>query len=86
VRAFIRFSLDNDNGTLSVYMRQLLEDKGFRRIGTSAYEHTGITIVDLAEAMQEFWAAVENPTAAFPNATILPDVKVDHIWIYTGSM
>ena len=37
-RAIVRFSLVGDNSTTSTYARNMLEEAGFHRIGTSSFE------------------------------------------------
>ena len=82
----MRFSIDGDDGSLTTRMRNLLEDAGFSKIGTSAYEHVSISAIDLSSVMGRFWIAVGDPTALFPNANFPPGVSFDHIWTYVGGV
>jgi hypothetical protein len=65
-------------------MRTILEDAGFVRIGTSAYEHTGIPPALLTATMNTFWAAVGNPAGAAQNVPAA--ARFDHVWIYMGQV
>jgi len=86
LRAFVRFSIDGDDGSLTTSMRGLLEQCGFQRIGTGAYEHAAVRVQDLGAALAEFWSAVSDPAAAFPTKSIPPGASFDHIWIYSGAV
>ncbi len=83
-RVFIRFSINSDDGTVTTRMRNMLEGAGFVRVGTGAYEATGITSALLATTMRDFFAAVQDPVAAFPGANVPADVTFDHVWAYCG--
>ncbi len=84
--AFIRFSLNGDDGSLTTRLRGILEGQGFRNIGTSEYAHVNMSSKDLAKAMQDFWAAVENPSAAFPGVNFPLNVEIDHVWIHCSTL
>jgi len=84
-RAFIRFSLDNDDGTLTTYLSNLLVQHGFAKVGTGEYQADNLTVQQVAAAMLSFYAAVGNPQQAFSRATLPQGVRVDHIWTHSGS-
>ena len=81
---FIRFSLNGDKGALLGRLRNCLEQQGFSRVGTSAYEKRGVPQSDTGRVLAEFWQILENPRAVCPNATLASNVHVDHVWTYVG--
>lgn len=76
-RVFFRCSLDGADGNTTNAFRQRLEDAGFEKVGTSAYEHAGISAADLASALSRFWSDVQ----ALPQG-----VRVDHVWMYVAQV
>lgn len=73
-RAIIRVSFNNYRGPAMTYARNLLESRGFQRIGTASYERRR--------------AAVGGSGGGSGTGLIeqrIGDVQLDHIWIYVDS-
>ena len=84
-RAFIRFSLDGDNGALTTCLSNLLTGNGFTKVGTGEYQIENQTSQQVAGALRAFWKALEDPQLAFPGVSIPGATRVDHVWAYSGT-
>jgi hypothetical protein len=78
VRVIIRFSLDKDDGTLGIALRNGLEAAGFVKTGTSQFEHLNITMPAFSAAVAAFWNTMQHPPQNTPAAAAL-----DHFWLFT---
>lgn len=85
-RVFIRFSINGDNGSLTTCMSKMLTDSGFDKVGTGEYHNSSMTQANMGNVLGEFWRAVAHPTVAFSGTSFPPDVHIDHIWIYSGTV
>jgi hypothetical protein len=79
MRTIIRFSLDRNKGSkLRNKLKGILKRYGIKWQGdvTGTYEHHNISAIDLAAALGDFWAEVNQ----MPRPTHL-----DHFWLYTDN-
>ena len=81
MRTIVRFSINNeDNARLRNHLVGILEDVGFRKVGTASWEHDSLGIEKLPEVMSDFWAAAADPQG---RARADEGVAIDHVWTYT---
>lgn len=73
-RAIVRCSLNNDSGsTARNLIVEKLEESGFRRIGTFAYEVRGADTAEVLRKLGRVMTLLANPPGSG---------KLDHLWIY----
>ena len=72
-RAIIRYSFDRDNGTTNTQIRNMLEAKGFDKIGTSSFEADNLPQPSILDALEE----VVDLIRVAPGGGTL-----DHLWVY----
>jgi len=73
-RAIIRYSIDGESSnTTGNALRKSLEDAGFDRIGTGAYEADGIDPAAGLLKLAEVLATLRTPPGGG---------TADHVWIY----
>jgi len=75
MRVIVRFSLDGDDGTLTVALGNILSRYGIARTAATATYEGNIQAGVLASAMEEFWDCA----AQHQGATI------DHFWMYSDN-
>ncbi len=79
MRVIIRFSLDKDKGSkLRNKLQGILKQSGIKWRGqvTGTYENLDISAIDLASALGDFWAEVNQ---------MPPPTHLDHFWMYTDN-
>jgi len=75
MRATIRFSLNNDNGTLTTRLGNILKQGGFvKPQSTATYEHSSVGPRKLGRVLREFWNAISAHQGR---------AHMDHFWMYT---
>jgi hypothetical protein len=75
MRTIIRFSLNADNGTLTVRLGNILKRGGFvKPQSTATYEHPNIGPRKLGHILREFWIAVSVHQGR---------AHIDHFWMYS---
>jgi len=87
MRVIIRFSIDGDDGTVGNLMQKMMEESGFVRIGTAAWEHLDLPEPMFVDFMTRFWSAVNNPRSIIDGSrgrrrTRALSLRFDHVWVY----
>ena len=73
-RAIIRFSIDNESSNVTGnQIRDLLQDKGFDKIGTASFDTDGMDTASIVAVLRELLPILETPPGGG---------RLDHLWIY----